>query len=140
MSAVSMSQPHRPLYGVLEDKMSVYVGNWAIGSTGAVGTKVGARGLTLTRTGVGLYKVQLTGSAGLAARVYALLSVRPSVIMNDDHAYLVKVKTAVAATGVITLRCYTDVEVVGGTPVAAELPSGAVLIVEVIAKLSSATR
>ena len=140
MAAVSMSQPHRPIYGVLEDKLAMYVGNWAIGGTGAVGTKVCGRGLTLSRTGVGLYTVQMTGSAGRSARVHDFAMVNVKVIMNDDHAYYVQIKTAVAATGVITLRCYTDVEVVGGTPVAAELPSGAVLQVQVIAKLSSAVR
>lgn len=137
---VSMSQIFRPFYGTPDDKVAVLHGNWAIGATGAVGTKTGGRGMTLTRTGVGLYTIQLTGSKGAAARVYAILKSDVSVVANTDNLYYIQKKTQVASTGVITIRCYTNVEVVGGTPVAAELPSGAVLEVTVAAKLSSALR
>ena len=137
MTAVSMAQSHRPLYGLLEDKVAIYAGTWAIGATGAVGTQTGGKGLTLTRTGVGLYTIQLTGSKGLAARVQALLHVHFGVVMNDGNFYQVRAKTAVASTGVITIAAFAEA---AGSIAVTELPNGAVLSVCVVAKLSSTHR
>lgn len=46
-----------PIAGSLTRGLTILAGSWAIGSTGAVGTKTCGEGMTLTRTDVGDYTI-----------------------------------------------------------------------------------
>ena len=50
--ADGFNRPLNPVLGCTNESMTLIAGHWAIGATGAVGTKTRAKGLTLTRTGV----------------------------------------------------------------------------------------
>ena len=130
-----MSQSFKPPWGVLENKVAMLFGNWAIGAVGAVGAKIGGTGLTLTRTGVGLYTVQLVGSKGSAARVNAFLfpDVRIRIVAGVTFIGA-NVMVATASTGAITIATFNA----AGT--AADPPNPSILDVVVYAKLSSAVR
>lgn len=137
---ISMARGLKPLAGCLENKMAVLAGNWAIGATGAVGAKVGGKGLTLARTGVGTYTAQITSVGSVAARVPAILSAHFECVTsdadpsNDTDAISTRVLSFVASTGLITFQTFDEAGVVRD-PV-----SGAFIMATVFVKLSSATR
>lgn len=137
---MAMSQSFCPLYGVLEKGLAILVGKWAIGSTGAVGTKTGGVGLTLARNSAGNYTIQLIGSRGVAARVFSIL--KPSIDIavndldasNDTDSFRAKLVSVTDSTGAIVFICVDEADVVR------ELPSGAVVMVNLFVKLSSVVR
>jgi hypothetical protein len=124
----------------LESRLAVLSGHWAIGSTGAVGAKVGALGLTLARTGTGTYTLQLTDSSGAAARASFIL--HPIVTVeeadadptDDTGAYAARVLSVADSTGLITFQTHDEAFV------ARDPASGAFIRVTVLVKLSSYTR
>lgn len=78
-----MERAFKPLKGSLDNGVAILSGSWAIGSTGAVGTKTGGGGLTLSRSDVGTYSVQLNGNKGAAAAVSAILFFAANVVTSD---------------------------------------------------------
>lgn len=134
MTAIAMGQSFKPIWGVLENKTVQLMGSWAIGATGAVGAKTGGTGMVLTRSAQGIYTIQLVGSKGLSARVHDLLYINVNITSNDTDRLVAKVKTAVAATGLITFTTFKA----DGT--VEDPPNGGSLSVLVLAKLSSAVR
>lgn len=138
MAAVSMAQSFKPLWGVLENKEVILQGNWAIGATGAVGAKVGGTGLVLTRTGTGLYSVQIVGSKGVSARVHDILYADVRVRIGAGTDFIgAAIKAATASTGVITFATFG---VVSTTVAIADPPNPSIIDFVVVAKLSSAVR
>ncbi len=137
---MSMSNLFKPLWGVLEPKLVILTGKWAIGSTGAVGTKTGGGGLALTRNNVGNYTIQLKGAKEVTARCNAILHASVNAIdtdvdpTNDAAAHYVRVLSMTDSTGAILFQCFDE------AGAAAELPSGATISCSVFAKLSSVTR
>lgn len=121
----------------LEHDVAVVVGNWAIGATGAVGAQTGARGATLTRTGVGTYTFQLVDSDGNAAKCPAILWVDFKVVeadanpADDTDAYLARPLTHDATTGAITFQTFDE------ALVARDPASGAYIMAFAVVKLSS---
>jgi hypothetical protein len=135
-----MERAFKPLKGSLDNAVAILSGNWAIGSSGAVGTKVGGTGLLLARTGTGTYTVQLKGHKNTSCGVPALLFVGCGVVTsdadptNDTDAISARVLSMVASTGLITIQTFDEAGVVR------DPASGAKLMVTVHAQLSSATR
>jgi hypothetical protein len=134
-----MSQSFRPAWGVLEPKLVTLVGNWAIGSTGAVGTKTGAKGMSLTRTGTGAYTIQLTGANGASVRATNILNCHVALFVNDTDptndtdGHWTKMLAISDSAGTVTFQCVDEAGVVR------EAPSGAVIAVTLHARLSSAS-
>ncbi len=140
MSAVSMTQRRRHADSFDVDVVLI-AGYWAIGASGAVGTKTGATGVKLTRTGAGLYTLQLQGAdTSLDARVPYILHCNAKVVVNDSDptndtdAMDARELTRDATTGTITIACFDE----GG--VVRDPASGASLSVLLAVKLSNVTR
>jgi hypothetical protein len=137
--AGSMNQSFKPLWGTLDNKVAILAGKWAIGATGAVGTQTGATGVSLTRTGVGAYTLQLRHN-GANARANAILHAAVSVWVNDadptndTDGHYVKLKLITDSGSSMTFQVQDEAGVV------AEAPSGAVISAVIFAKLSSAVR
>lgn len=137
--AVSQTQRKKPVTA-FETDVSIEAGYWAIGATGAVGAKTKAIGLKLTRTGAGLYTVQLIGSDGSDAFVPFILHADFSVVVNDadptddTDAIQVRELTRDASTGTMTLQCLDE----GG--VSRDPASGALLSAMVVVGHSNSVR
>lgn len=135
---MSMSQSFRPWWGVLEPKAVELMGKWAIGGTGAVGTQTGGQGMSLTRTNVGLYTIQILGSKQVAARLQAILDCHVALFVNDTDptndtdAHWVKMLAISDSAGTVTFACVDEAGVVR------EAPSGAVITVSLKGRQSSA--
>lgn len=135
-----MEKAFKPLKGTLDDGVCIISGNWAIGATGAVGAKTRARGITLTRTGVGTYSLQLNGHRNGSAGVPAILHADVDVITsdadptNDTDAISARVLTMTASTGVVTFQTFDE----GG--VARDPASGAKVTLLLVFVVSSAVR
>lgn len=136
----SLERAFKPFKGTLDNGVAVICGNWAIGATGAVGAKVGATGMTLTRSGVGTYSIQLTGLKGVSARVNAILSCMVNVVTsdadpsNDTAAIDARVLTFVASTGIITFQTFDEAGAVQ------DPASGAFIMVDCKVRISAAIR
>lgn len=136
----SMTRAFKPFLGHGDPNVVIMSGNWAIGATGAVGAKTGATGLKLTRTDVGLYTIQLQAASQISARVPAILWADFQVVTNDTDptndtdAVRVRVLAFDASAGTVSIQCVDEGDV------AREIASGSVLMAQVHAKLSSATR
>lgn len=132
-----MHQSFKPLWGTLDSKVAVLSGKWAIGASGAVGTQTGAKGVSLTRTGAGAYTLQLRHN-GTNARAVAFLHadiglwVNDTDPTNDTDGHQVKKLAISDSAGTLTFQCEDE----GGT--VREAPSGAVITVFIVIKLSSA--
>lgn len=135
-----LSQPFKPLRGTSEPETVLLIGRFAIGATGAVGTKTGGQGLSLTRTDVGSYTLQLKGSNNVSAGVPAILHASCSVFnsdtdpSDDTDAHFVKMLAISSSAGTVTIQCVDEAGAVK------ELPSGGSISFLVAVKLSSATR
>ena len=132
---MALSQTFRPAWGVLEPRLVHLVGKWDIGATGAVGTKTGGNGLTLTRTGTGAYTIQLKGSNGVSARAQSILHVSVQVLDGTGGTTIgvAKLLTVTDSTGAITFKV-----VPADATTATELGNPSVIMVSVHARLSSA--
>lgn len=73
-----------------------YSGKWAIGASGAVGTKTGGTGMTLARTATGLYTLTLDATPAAIVDVTARVVSNTSVICTLTH----ETKGATFRTGV----------------------------------------
>lgn len=134
-----IASPFRPLHGCTDAGVFAITGKWAIGATGAVGTQTRATGLTLTRSGVGAYTLQLRDSNADARAVAILFCavqawVNDADPTNDTDAHQCKHKLITDSTGAITVQFEDE----GGT--VRELPSGAVVTVFLTGTISSVTR
>ncbi len=131
-----MDQAFKPLWGVLNAKEAHLAGKWAIGASGAVGTKTGGLGLKLTRTGAGAYTVQLQSGSQTDARAVAILHADVTVWVNDTDptndtdGHYAKHKLITDSAGTFTFQCQDEAGVVR------EAPSGAVISIFVVVKLS----
>lgn len=134
----TMSQTFRPMWGVLEPRFVILCGKWAIGSTGAVGTQTGAKGMSLTRTGTGAYTIQILGSKKVSGSLQAILDCDINLFVNDTDptddtdAHWVKKLAISDAAGTVTFQCVDEAGVVR------EAPSGAVICVTLRGRQSSA--
>jgi hypothetical protein len=109
------------------------VGKFAIGGTGAVGT-ISGKGFTVTRTGVGLYRINITAQAN---KVPDILNAWFDVIFATGSATLtVRVLTLVPGTGIITIQTATSA--VPNT--AADPTSGAIIQMCLVVQNSSQTQ
>ena len=121
----------KPVLGSPDESMTLIAGHWAIGATGAVGTQTRAKGLTLTRTDVGLYTLQLTNAGAVACAIPVIAYAHAALIpaagdvdpTGDTDAVRARVVTSVNTTGVITLALVDEGDVVR------EAASGARLMV-----------
>lgn len=135
-----MEKAFKPLKGTLDDGVCVISGNWAIGASGAVGAKVRARGVTLTRSNTGLYSLQLNGYRNGSAAVPAILHCSVNVVTsdadptNDTAGYLSQVQTMVASTGIVTFRTLDE------DGVSADPASGAKISILLVIAVVSAAR
>lgn len=135
-----MEKAFKPIKGTLDDGVCIISGNWAIGATGAVSTKTRARGVTLTRSDVGTYSLQLNGYRNASASVPAILHCGVNVITsdadpsNDNAAILARVLTMVPATGVVTFQTLDE------AGVARDPASGAKVSIALFFCVSSAVR
>lgn len=135
-----MSQIFKSQVKAIEPETRILAGSWAIGSTGAVGTKTGGSGMTLTRNSAGNYTVQLTGVRGVSAGVPALLYAKAELYVNDvdasndtdSHAVFSLAKSS--SGGTYNFLCVDE------AGVSREAPSGAVIAVFAVIKLSGVTR
>lgn len=113
-----MEKAFKPLKGTQDDGVCLIAGHWAIGATGAVGAKTRARGITLTRSDVGTYSLQLTGYRGASCKVSAIMHCGISVVeddadpTNDNGAILARPLTYSPSTGVVTFQTFDEVGVV----------------------------
>jgi len=96
-----------------------YTGRWAIGATGAVGAKVAGQGMTLTRTGVGLYTLTLDATPA------AITHVDPR---NISNTHTINPLTA-TTVGTMTFR----VGLLASPQTAAETTSGDNITIQVTA-------
>lgn len=72
-----------------------------IGASGAAGTHQG-RGVTVAKTGTGVYTATLVGgTTGVGAILYAHCEIL------SDTPQVATLKSAVAATGIVTFECHT---------------------------------
>ncbi|HEX2612577.1 MAG TPA: hypothetical protein VHO02_03170 [Fibrobacteria bacterium] len=135
-----LSQIFKSQVKAIEPETRILVGSWAIGSTGAVGTKTGGSGMTLTRNSAGNYTVQLTGVRGVSAGVPAFLHCQATLYVNDVDAsndtdsHVIWMLSKSASAGTASFMCVDE----GG--VSREAPSGATISVFAVVKLSGVTR
>lgn len=135
---MAMSQSFRRDFQVLEHASFSLMGKWAIGSTGAVGTKTGGKGMSLTRNSTGNYTIQLLGSKGVSARCNAILHCAVSIFVNDTDptndtdGHYVKMLAISDSAGTVTFQAQDEAGVVR------EIPSGGVVTVHLDGRLSSA--
>ena len=131
-------QSFKPFWGTLDAKVCKLAGRWPIGATGAVGTQVRGKGMTLTRTGVGAYRINLKHK-GSDARPVAFQHANVSVWVNDadptndTDGHYVKMLAISDSAGTLTFQTQDEAGVVR------EAPNGAVITVEVTYTLSSST-
>lgn len=99
-----------------------FYGRATVGATGAVAaaTQFG-KGVTCSRTGVGLYTFQLTGTAKVPQILYADLTVVFATATNTQE---MRILTVSPTTGLITAACYDS----GTVDTVAELPSGSIIM------------
>lgn len=131
-------QSFKPLWGTLDAKVCLASGRWAIGASGAVGAQTRAKGVSLTRTGAGLYTLQLRHK-GSNARPVAFLDANISLWVNDTDVtndvvgHFVKKLAISDSAGTLTFALVDEAGVV------AETASGAVITVAIFYTLSSST-
>lgn len=136
----SMTRAFKPLLGHADPNVAILSGYWAIGATGAVGTKTGATGLKLTRTNTGLYTIQLQAASAISARVPAILWADFQIVnsdtdpTDDTDAVRVRILAFDASAGTISIQCVDEGDV------AREIVSGGKLMATVHVKMSSAVR
>lgn len=131
-----MTQAFLPSKGYLEHDLIALYGRFDIGAVGAVAAVVhGGTGFTLTRTGVGLYTIQLT-CKGTAARVsdivYADVQIVGGATTVNQFAHLLTLDPAGAT---ITFEIMND----AGTAVA-ELANPSQVMVALHCKTTSIKR
>jgi hypothetical protein len=111
----------------LDAGAAILAGKWAIGSTGAVGTKTAGLGLSLSRSDVGSYTLQLTGSLGSAGRSKNLVHASIAVLVddadpsNDTNGHFIKQLAVSDSAGTVTFAIVDEAGAVK------EAPSGAVI-------------
>lgn len=135
-----LSQIFKSDVKAIEPLTRILAGSWAIGASGAVGTKTGGSGMTLTRDAAGKYTVQLKGARQVSAGVPAILHATVSVFgqdhdsSNDAAGNMAKLISKSSSSGTVVF------DVVDEAGVVAEAASGAEISVMVVVKLSGVTR
>lgn len=135
-----LSQIFKSQVKAIEPETRILCGSWAIGGTGAVGTKTGGSAMTLTRNSAGNYTLQLKGVRGVSAGVPALLHVGVSLYVNDvdssddTDAHAINMLAKSSSAGTCSFLCVDE------AGVSREAPSGAEISILAVVKLSSVTR
>lgn len=121
-----------PAAKTLQPYLVMVAGKVAIGASGAVGTASG-KGFTVTRTGTGLYTVTLDANVSVPDILHASADV---VFATGGNTQTAKILTLDAANKKITLQTNDA----GTVDVAADPPSGAILVFKIIVQNAQATQ